>query len=179
MLKCIRIGILAGLAITSAAHAQQKPDPIIAGYGLLNPATDVANLPDPSVRYRVVFEVTRDGGTTDKVNPALDRLARFLNLLGASGIRPASGDLVAVIHGPATFAILSDAEYRKRFGKPNPNTALLKELRGAGVSIHVCSYALANQKIERQSVAEGVDVDLAAMMTIATLQLKGWALISA
>ncbi|CAM5579177.1 DsrE family protein [Sphingobium scionense] len=54
---------------------------------------------------------------------------------------------------------------------------LIEELQRAGVAIHVCSHALANQKIERNDVAKDVMIDLAAMVTLANLQLKGWAVI--
>lgn len=171
------LGLVLGLTITGSAIAQDASHPVIAGYGGIAPTNDVANLPDPSLRYRVAFEVTRAATDNTQINPALDRVARFVNLLGASGVRPASGDIVVVIHGPATTAILNDAGYQTRFRMTNPNSQLIEELQQAGVTIHVCSYALANQRIERNAVAKGVVIDLAAMVTLASLQLKGWVLL--
>ena len=171
-------GLALGLTMTGGAAAQDASHPVIAGYGAIMPAKGFANAPDPSLRYRVAFEVTRSASDNKEVNPALDRVARFVNLLGASGVHPAQGDIVVVIHGPATPSILTDAAYQARFHTENPNAALVAALQQAGVSVHVCSYALANQKIERSAVAKDVTIDVAAMTTLATLQLKGWALIS-
>lgn len=173
----IGLGLSLGLTMVSSAFAHDVYHPVIAGYGAIRPADDVANLPDPSLRYRAVFEITRPASDNAQVNPALDRVARFINLLGAAGIRPAPGDVVVVIHGPATPSILSDVGYEVRFHQINPNSRLIEELQRAGVAIHVCSYALDNQRIERNEVAKDVAVDLAAMVTLANLQLKGWALI--
>ncbi|EZP73103.1 hypothetical protein BV97_04984 [Novosphingobium resinovorum] len=171
------LGLAFALAVPGSVMAQDASHPVIPGYGAIMPAHDVASLPDPSLRYHVAFEVTRAGTDDAQINPALDRVARFVNLLGASGVRPAPGDIVVVIHGPATTAILNDAGYQARFHRANPNTRLIEELQRAGVAIHVCSYALANQKIERNAVAKDVTIDLAAMVTLANLQLKGWAVI--
>lgn len=166
---------LASVGLLTAGTGIAAEPVLVPGYGSVVPVENVANLPDPSLRYRVAFEVTRAATDPGQINPALDRVARFVNLLGQSGVRPAAGDVVVVIHGPATGSILTDAAHRTKFGRPNPNTALLAALRRAGVGVHVCNYALLNQKIARDAVAEGVAIDLAAMVTLANLQLKGWA----
>jgi intracellular sulfur oxidation DsrE/DsrF family protein len=171
------IGLASALLATGAA-AQDANAPVIQGYGALRVQHDVANHPDPALRYRVAFEVTRAADDASKVNPAFDRIARFVNLLGASGIRPAPGDVVIVIHGPAANAILNDAGYQTRFHLANPNDDLIRKLIAAGVAVHVCDYALAGQKIERNEVTNGVVADEAAMITLATLQLRGWAVIT-
>ncbi len=172
------IGLVVGTVLAGSAVAQDASHPVIAGYGAIQPAVDVSNPPDPSLRYRVVFEVTRTASDNAQINPAFDRVARFVNLLAASGVHPPRGDIIIVIHGPATTSILSDAAYQARFHQANPNTRLIEELQKAGVIIHVCSYALAGAKIEKAAVAKDVSIDLAAMVTLATLQLKGWALIA-
>lgn len=61
----------------------------------------------------------------------------------------------------------------RRTSRVNPNTVLLAVLRRAGVSIHIYSYAFANQKVARADVADGVVKNLAAMMTLTNLQPKG------
>lgn len=169
---------LTGPVSASKAAAQAMKTPVIENYGALRADTDVGELPDPALRYRVVFEIARSASEPGAVNPALDRLARFVNLLGAAGIRPKPGDIVAVVHGAATPTIMADAAYEARFHRPNPDAVLIQALERAGVAVHVCSYALGNQKIVAADVAEGVELDLAAMMTLANLQLKGWALIA-
>ena len=175
--------VLAAFSLTAPVSASKAADqavktPVIQNYGALRADTDVGELPDLTLRYRVVFEITRSASEAGAVNPALDRLARFVNLLGAAGIRPKPGDIVAVIHGAATPTVLADPAYEARFNRPNPDAALIQALARAGVAVHVCSYALGNQNIAHADVAQGIKVDLAAMMTLANLQLKGWALIA-
>jgi intracellular sulfur oxidation DsrE/DsrF family protein len=166
------------MIVSGDAMARDAAYPVIAGYGQIMPAEGVANMPDPSVRYRVVFDVQRAATDEAQVHPAFERAARFVNLLGRSGIRPMADDIVVIVYGAATTAILSDEAYQARFHRANPNTLLLAELKRAGVAVHVCSYALAHAKVERKDVSHDVEVDLAAMVTLVTLQAKGWSVIS-
>ena len=45
----------------------------------------------------------------------------------------------------------------------------------AGVSVRVCGQAVAKWGIARSEILPGVQVDLSAMTTLVTLQLKGYA----
>ncbi|MGL3822891.1 DsrE family protein [Sphingopyxis sp. R3-92] len=179
MIRWILASAMAPLLAMAApsVHAQDNAHPAIAGFGAIRPSADEANPPDPSRRYRVIFEITRAAGDPAKVNPALDRVARFVNLLGAAGITPAAGDIVVVVHGPATAVVLVDEAYHERFGTDNPNRDLVKALHAAGVSLHVCSYALANTKVDRAAITSSWSIDVAAMVTIVNLQLDGWVLL--
>ncbi|TFI59865.1 hypothetical protein E2493_02490 [Sphingomonas parva] len=171
-------GLIVVTALTAGQAAAAGPTPsAIAGFGGVHPTEGAGQRPDRKLRYRVVFSITKAATEPGKVNPSLDRVARFLNLLAADGVRPRRGDLVAIVHGPATPLTMSDEAYRARFGTPNPNLELIRRLRGAGAEVHVCSQALSGNKIERSSVAELVEIDVAALVTIANLQLRGYALI--
>lgn len=159
-----------------AAAAVPTAAAVVPGYGKIIAVPHAANRPDPHLRYRVIFSVTKPAAAPAAVNPSLDKVARFLNLLGSEGIRPAKGDVVVIVHGGATPLVLSDQAYRARTGVANPNIALVRELASAGVAVHVCAQALHGQKISEADVAPNIVVDLSALTTIATLQLKGWAL---
>ena len=101
-----------------------------------------------------------------------------MNLLAEDGVQPKRGDVVAIFHGPATPAIMSEAAYKARFeGTPNPNLELIARLQKAGVSVRVCSQALAGNSIRTSEVDRSVQVDVAALTTVANLQLRGYALI--
>lgn len=178
----LAIVLLASVLLPSDGNAaDRKPFRPLQGYGTtVNPA-DAAVRPDPALRYRVVFSVTRAAAKPGEVNPSLEKVARFLNLLGQDGVRIHPGDIVAVVHGPATPIVLTDAAYLAHAGDPsirtNPNLALIEALRHAGVVVSVCSQALHGQKIEAREVAPGVRRDVAALTTLANLQLRGYALI--
>lgn len=165
----------AAASVAQAAERQPSP-PVVPGFGKMSPVADAANLPDGSIRYRVIFGIAKAAETPAKVNPSLDKVARFLNLLGSEGIRPARNDVVVILHGPAAAAVLGDEAYRARHGVDNPNLPLIRALRRAGVTIHVCGQALIAQGIARSAVSADVITDLSALTTIATLQLKGWVL---
>jgi intracellular sulfur oxidation DsrE/DsrF family protein len=171
-------GLMLVGALTTAQIASAEPTfPAIQGYGGIHPTEGASERPDRRLRYRVVFNITKAAPEPGKVNPSLDKVARFLNLLAADGVRPRRGDVVAIVHGAATPLVMSNEAYRAKHGAPNPNLELIRRLREAGAEVHVCSQALFGNRIERTSVAELVEVDVAALVTIANLQLRGYALI--
>lgn len=169
---CLAVTISPGAA--TAAPGQL----VISGYGAITPVEGAVERPDHSLRYRVLFSVTKAAASPDKVNPSLEKVARFLNLLGVDGVRPAPGDVVVIVHGPATPIVARDAAYAKKTGiAANPNLALIGTLKSVGVSVRVCSQALVGNKIDPAAVEKGVEIDVSALTTMATLQLRGWALI--
>lgn len=177
-MRKVLFGIAAAAAVPAMTglSAQSSPPPAVSGYGRIFPEPDAAHQPDPAIRYRVVFNVTKASPEPTKVNPSLEKVARFLNLLAHAGVRPAPGDIVAIVHGPATQLVLDSGAYRERFQVDNPNLGLIDALKAAGAEVHVCSQALHGQAIPRDSVAEQVVVDLAALTTLTKLQLQGFAL---
>lgn len=166
------------LVATSAATGASEPKPGVPGYGTVQTIENTAMLPDPALRYRVVFNITQPSTDAAAANPSLEKVARFLNLLATQGIRPKKGDVVAVVHAKATPSILKDAAWRQRHGgTPNPNLELIARLRAAGAEVHVCSQAMAKNNIGPADVDSHVQVDLAALTTLSTLQLQNYALI--
>lgn len=167
-----------GLGAMPSTLSAQTTGPLIAGYGAIAPLTGDETRADPALRYRLAFSVTKAAASPDKVNPSLDKVARLLNLLDRDGIRPAPGDIVAVVHGAATPIVASSSVYKTRTkAKFNPNLQLIKKLRDAGVTVAVCSQALHANHMAAKDLAPGVRIDLSAMTTLGALQLRGWALI--
>ena len=163
---------------TSPAQAQAPAEPAVPGFGATHTAPRAAERPSKSVRYKVLFSVTQGNDDTTKPNASLDKVARFMNLLAADGVRPVRGDVVAVMHGKATPIVMDDTAYRARnSGAANPNLELIDQLKKAGVSVRVCSQALHAASIAPEDVDKRVEIDVAALTTIANLQLRGYALI--
>ncbi|WP_244884537.1 DsrE family protein [Sphingobium cupriresistens] len=168
------MAVMSGVGAAAAAPRQS----VISDFGAITPVSGAAERPDRSLRYRVLFSVTKAAGTPDKINPSLEKVARFLNLLDADGVKPVPGDVVVIVHGPATPIVIEDAAYAKKTGNvSNPNRPLIAALTRAGVSVRVCSQALVGNKIDPAVVEKGVEVDVSALTTMAALQLRGWALI--
>lgn len=163
---------------TGLAQAQAPARPAVPDFGAIHTAPQAAERPSKSLRYKVVFSVTQGNDDTTKPNASLEKVARFMNLLAADGVRPVSGDVVAVMHGKATPIVMDDAAYRTRHsGAANPNLELIDQLKKAGVSVRVCSQALAAVSIAPEAVDKRVKIDVAALTTLANLQLRGHALI--
>ncbi len=174
--------IIAGLAVGSGAPlAAQQPalHPVIQDFGAVHPVQGAKERPDPKLTYRVLFSVTKAAAAPDRVNPSIEKVARFLNLLGIDGVRPKAGNVVVVIHGPATQIITTDAVYAARTKTTaNPNSSLISALRAAGVSIRVCSQAMVGNEIAVDQVMSGVEIDDAALVTMANLQLRHFVLLT-
>ena len=161
--------LLAGAAAVSAQTS--GPLPAVPDFGATHTAPDAAEHPKRSIRYQVVFDITKGNDDKTKPNRSLDKVARFMNLLAEDGVRPKPGDVVAVIHGEATRIVVSDPA-------ANPDLELIDRLRKAGVSVRVCSQALAANSIVTDAVDKRVQIDVAALTTLANLQLRGFALIT-
>src|SRR3546814_2622368 len=93
----------------------------------------LAEMPYATRRYRVLFSIN-EAAPAGEVNRSLEKVARYLNLLAAGGIRPDAGDIVAVVHGPATPIVAINPD--------NPNLALIAALQEAGVTVAICSQAM-------------------------------------
>ena len=138
-------------------------------YGRIIPVEGAAEPIDPSLRYRVVFAVTKPVGDSGAPHHDLVRVARFLTLLAEAGVSIEADDVLAIVSGPATSIVtLGDAV----------NRSLIEQLVARGATIAVCGQALHHQSIDRAAVAPDVRIDVSALATVANLQLKGWALIT-
>ena len=149
--------------------------PAIKGYGPVEPLPNAAFQPDKLTKYRVLFDITKAAEGMDKVNPGLDRVARFLNVMAASGIVSKDMELVAVIHGPAAPAVLKNEIFKDRFKMDNPNERIIQVLREAGVKLYVCGQTLADNGFEHKWVNEQIAIAVAALVVVPTYQLKGYA----
>lgn len=173
-MKLLTLSLVAA-ALASPATAQT---PLVPGFGSVAPVRDAHERPDPDREYKVVFDVSTGATAADKPAAGLERVARFVNMLGAGGVAADKRRIVAVLHGPATEAVMTDAAYGLRHGgAKNPNSPLIAALERAGVDVRVCGQALAGQKIARDEVLPAVQVDLAALMTVTHLQFAGYALV--
>lgn len=164
---------------SSFSNAQTKWEyPVIKGYGRIHPLPNAAVQPDKSIDYKVIFDVTKGPKDNKEVNPALDHIARFINVYGFAGIMPDKLKLVAVLHGPATKAVLTNEEYKSKFGVDNPNIELIKELKKNGVILFVCGQALADLNFKHEWVNKDITIALSALTVVPTYQLKGYALMA-
>lgn len=148
-------------------------NPAIAEYG------KVVRLPDakqqPRDGSRIVVDVT-EGGEPDELNPAIEKVCRFVNIYAGAGKQVAKAEITVVLHGDATMAILKADAYSTRFNtKGNPNLDCLNELQKAGVRILVCGQSLIGKEAKPDEVVEIADVAVSALTSLVNLQADGYA----
>jgi intracellular sulfur oxidation DsrE/DsrF family protein len=178
-MKALWIVLLAALACLIAlphpAHAQSSqalPIPSI------DAAIDFPNeheLPDPSLVYKIVFDISKGAPKVDQVNPSLEGISRYLNTLAKGGVPADHRKFVVVFHQEGTPIALTNAAFKAlNDGHDNPNIALLHSMKQAGIDFRVCGQGVLSRKIDMSSILPEVQIDQWAMTTITTLQLRGY-----
>jgi intracellular sulfur oxidation DsrE/DsrF family protein len=147
--------------------------PIISGHGGVVPLPKAAEQPKKGAK--AVFDVAADAKPGD-VNKGLEQIARLLNLYGAAGLKAGDVKIVAVLHGEADKAVLSDEAYLARFlVSANPNLRLIRDLKKAGVEVFVCGQSLHDLGYKAEEVAKEVLVADSAMLVLVNKQTDGYA----
>lgn len=179
LLATVMITLLMGMNMTANAQdddsKRDENHPAIAQFGAIQPRKHVADQPEADKHYKVVFDITNEIESADKPHPGLDHVARAVNVFASAGVPLDHLHFVAVVHGPATAAVLDDKAYKKELGHDNPNTPLLKGLQKAGVKVKVCSQALAENDYDSETVNDSVETVLSALSSLAIYGNRGYA----
>ena len=168
--------LIALFSFSNFVSAQQWQSPLIEGYGEVINFKDAAQQPDPSLEYKLLFDVTSN---TQKngVNKRLWVVARTLNMMHIANVPPNQVKIVVALHGAATFDALSQEAHMKQFNKPNPNIDLIEKLKAKGVSLYICSQALAARSIKTKALHPAITPALSALSVLSNYQMKGYHLI--
>jgi intracellular sulfur oxidation DsrE/DsrF family protein len=174
------VAIVAGTAAAFAAAAADESGltsaPAIEGYGKMHPLPKAAYQPDPRATYKIVFAMTAASKAPTEVNPAVERVARAVNLYVSAGVPLSHLKFVAVAYGPATSVALDDAHYRAAYGVANPNLPVIARLRKAGMDVAVCGQAVLEHHYQYEWIDPSVTVALSALTTITVLEDRGYRL---
>jgi intracellular sulfur oxidation DsrE/DsrF family protein len=176
-----RCAVMLALLSTSAGVAAAEvadTGPVIEKFG---PVYDVVR-PDfrtpTDMVYRAVFDVAPSPEAANEINPRIESVARFLNMLARAGVPQDHVQLALVVHGAAGKDMLSSPAYKARFGVENPNEPLLAALRANGVRVILCGQTAAHKGFARDELAAGVETALSAMSALVVLQSDGYRMIS-
>ena len=147
--------------------------PKIDGFGA------VVQLPSaseqPKSGSRILVDVTK-GGEPDQLLPAIEKVARFVNIYAGAGKEPATAQITVVLHGDATLSVLNSDAYSKRFGtQGNPNFDCLHKLHEAGVRLIVCGQSLTHKKAKPEEVLVFTEVGVSGLTAMVNLQADGYA----
>lgn len=150
--------------------------PVIAKYGPVHPLPHAAVQPNRHRVYKAIFDVTKGFKDPSKADGGLAHVARAVNVFASAGVPLKNLRFVAVLHGPATTAVMNDAAYKAKYGVNNPNIPLINALRKAGVHVQVCGQALADLGIRHSQVYRPkVSIVLSALSTVVIYGDMGYA----
>lgn len=175
--RSLLIAVIAAATTGAVLGASGLPQhfPAITGHGAVFRLSDAADQPRDG--SKICVDVTK-GGPRDRINPAIEKVARFVNIYSGAGKSPASVRITVILHGDATLAALDAAAYAKRFDtKTNPNLPLLNQLHKAGVELLVCGQSLAHKDATHDEVADQVEVAVSGLTVNVNRQQDGYAFI--
>jgi hypothetical protein len=151
---------------------------MIRQYGSLQPIPGASFRLPADLDYKALFDCRRAAEQDGGVLPALNRLARFVNLLESVGIPSGRAKLAAIIHRDATSGALSPEAYRDRFGRDNPNGELVQELRRHGAELIICGQSLLEYGFEPSELDPRVSLAVSSLGVLVSYQLAGFALVT-
>lgn len=166
------ISILAGSF--SFSWAQDMKYPVIDKFGGIYDIPEATVRPGRDQKYQVIIDLYSGSESPDKLNPALNNVARMINLHAIGGATQKM-DVVLAIHGKANDLVLENEHYSARYQVDNPNIELIKSLKAAGVKLTVCGQSLLHSKVAVDQVLEEVEIATSMLTTVTTYQLKGYA----
>jgi len=169
---------LVSILIGPSAWAQAfSAGPVIERFGPVVEMDENAFNLVPGTKYRLLFDAASGSKDTHALNQRLESAARFVNMHARAGIDPDDLQIEIVTHGGTTWDVLSNSAYRERFGRDNPNAALLEALGKAGVAIRQCGQSAAFNGIAPDELAPQVDMAVSAMTVVVRRQAEGWAIL--
>lgn len=154
--------------------AQEKVNPIIKNYGGIYGISEAVETPSSDLNYNIVIDVRSGPSSPDQINPALNNIARMLNLHAVGGVLPDQIKVKAVIHNLATPSIADNATYQAKFGMDNPNIGLIQELTDAGVELFVCGQSMIAREYPLDGLNPNIKLSISALTVMTTYELKGY-----
>ena len=179
MMKRVSIGravaLAAFLGLSATAYAQSGQPLPIPGGEVAKDVPGAKELPDPNLTYKVVFDIATAAPKIDEVNPGLTGVVRYLNTLGKFGVPADHRKIAVVLHQKATEIILDNDTFKARNdGHDNPNIALIRTMKRAGIDFRVCGQSVLAHKIDPKTIMPEIELDEWALTTIINLELRGY-----
>lgn len=179
-LLVVVVVVFAPLMVYSQNDLQKAMEyPVIKGhkYAGVIPISNVDEVPDPTIEYKIVINATGHSKDSSKVNWVIYNIGRYFNLHVAAGIPKENIEIVVAVHAWAFDSFLKNEAYRSEFEIDNPNLAIISELKNAGVRFLVCGQTLANSGYSKELLVPEAVLTLTAQTTLTSYQMKGYALL--
>ena len=165
------------LSFFSCQAQEKKAGPIIHDYGKVWQIDQAEYKTETDHQFKAVFDVMTSPDDHNTVNPAIETVARYLNMHAQSGVPVENLSAALIIHNKASKDIMNQEAYLARYGEPNPNEELIEKLMKANVEVIFCGQSSASREIPRESVISKVKISLSAMTALIQLQDEGYRLI--
>jgi len=160
---------------TRSTHADPRLTyPRIHGAGGVLPVGPNALMPSATADHRMYIDIDSDGPTKGEINTRLHTAAKLLNLYALAGVPNDKVHMVVLFYGKGVDLALSDAAYEKKFGHPNPNASVIRQLHQANVNLVVCGQALGHQNFVASNIRPGMTLALSALTAREELQAAGY-----
>ncbi|MEP6746159.1 MAG: hypothetical protein ABJB86_00455 [Bacteroidota bacterium] len=143
------------------------------------PVTDIKDKPDPSMKYKLLMNLTqwdKDSASVHTVSGGLAEIGRIINLHIAAGVAKENLDVVIVTHGAALNSFLTNPEYQAKFKTDNPSMDILKQFLALKVRLVACGQAELFMDIPKEKMIPELNTALTAKVALSTYQLKGYVL---
>lgn len=160
---------------TRIAHAAEEL--AVPGYAVAVDVPDAHELPDPSLDYKIAWGIGRGAEDhTSEINPTLPAIARYVNTLAKWGVPPTKRQIIVMFHQRSHDfdIVLTNDAFKAKYGKDNPNIALISALKKAGVEFRACGQAVVFKEIDAKDVNPDIQIDLWAMTSMMNLQMRGF-----
>lgn len=161
-------------ALSGTAFSQSEQSLPIPSGEVAKDLPAAKEMPDPSMTYKVVFDIATAAAKVDEVNPALTGVVRFVNTLAKNGVPADHRKIAVVFHQKATDIVMNNEAFRARNGHDNPNVSLIQNMKKAGVDFRVCGQAVLANKIDPKTIMPEIELDLWALTTLVNLELRGY-----
>ncbi|SNZ00084.1 DsrE family protein [Flagellimonas pacifica] len=154
-----------------------KAGPVIADFGKVHKIDNPDFKTNVNSDFKVVFDITNSPESHIEINKTIETAARFLNMHAQSGVPESQLKVALVVHNKASKDIIQNKVYQNRYGVPNPNYNMVKELMNAGVEVILCGQSSKSRDFPKEELIPGVKISLSAMTALIQLQNEGYQLI--
>lgn len=168
------VAALAVLALPMAALAQERmTGPVFNGFGSWTPIESTQEVPKDQ-HYRAIFDSSK-GATPGELNGRIDSAARYINLLVAAGVPRENIEVAIVVHGSASWDVVTDAAYARKYpGQANGSAKAIAEMVASGVEFYICGQAAAHHGIANADLLPGVTMSLSQTVATSILHNRGF-----
>jgi intracellular sulfur oxidation DsrE/DsrF family protein len=156
---------------------ESEDGPEIYGYGEVWEIEDMDESLLDHDNFQLVFDIFSSSEDPANVNISLNTIARFINMHAQAGISIEDMDIVAVIHGTASYDVMDNSFYTSKNNTENPNIELIEKLIDSGVQFYICGQSMNARKLDQSDLLSDINIALSAMTAIHHFVKEGSVLI--